>query len=185
MDDSQIVKLFQKRSEEAINELSEKYGLLCLKMANNILQSKEDIEESINDAYFAVWNSIPPNNPTSICNYLCSTLRNLALKKYHYNTAEKRNSSYDLALDELSDTLSSKESIENQLSSKELGQHINEFLSQLDKSTRVIFVLRYWYGESVDDIAKKAGAKPNTISVKLKRTREKFKNYLITKGVNI
>lgn len=185
MEDSQIIKLFQKRSEDAIEQLSQKYGLLCKKMANNILHSKEDIEESINDAYFAVWNSIPPNHPSSIRNYLCSTLRNLAIKKYHYNTAEKRNSSYDLALDELSETLSCKDSIESLLSTKELAQHLNEFLAQLDKGNRVVFVLRYWYGESINDIAKKFGVKPNTVSAKLKRTREKLKIYLTSKGVSL
>lgn len=185
MEDSQIIKLFQKRSEEAITQLSLKYGYLCRKMANNILNNKEDIEESINDAYFAVWKTIPPNEPKSICNYLCTTLRNQAIKKYHYNTAEKRNSSYDVALDELSEALSTNETIETLLSTKELGEHFNEFLSELDKENQTIFVLRYWYSEPVNDIARKLGVKPNTVSTKLKRTREKLKIHLTTKGVNL
>lgn len=191
MEDIQIIKLFQKRSEDAISQISQKYGLLCRKMADNILNNDQDVEESINDAYFALWNSIPPNEPNSICNYLCKTLRNLALKKYHYNTAQKRNSSYDIALDELSESLISNDLIENSLSietslsTKELGEHINEFLAKLDKENRTIFVLRYWYAASVNDIATKFGAKPNTISTKLKRTRDKLKNHLISKGVNL
>lgn len=185
LEDSQIIKLFQKRSEDAILQLSQKYEFLCKKLAYNILNNKEDIEESINDAYYAVWKTIPPNEPKSIRNYLCTTLRNQAIKKYHYNIAEKRNSSYDLALDELSKTLSTNETIETSLSSKELGEHLNEFLAELDKDNRTIFVLRYWYSEPVNDIARKLGVKPNTISTKLKRSREKLKIHLTKKGVNI
>lgn len=185
MDDGKIIKLFQVRSEEAITQLSHKYGPLCKKITKNILTSKEDIEESINDAYFALWNSIPPNEPISICNYLCTTLRNIATKKFYYNTAEKRNSSYDIALEELSNCLATAETIETTLSSKELGQYINEFLYELDLENRTIFVLRYWCGESVIDISKKYGLKQNTVSTKLKRTREQLRTHLILKGVNL
>lgn len=185
MEDNQIIKLFKDKSEEAITGLSQKYGFLCRKLASNILNSSEDVDECINDTYLAVWNSIPPNEPSSIRNYLCSTLRNLAIKKYHYNTAEKRNSSYDVALDELAETLSLDNTVESLLSSQELASYLDEFLATLDKDTRVMFVLRYWYSESVNNIAKKFGVKPNTITVKLKRTREKLHNHLISKGVNL
>lgn len=185
MEDGQIIKLFQKRSEDAITQLSQKYGKLCSKMARNILNNAQDIEESINDAYFALWNSIPPNEPNSISSYLCKTLRNVAVKKYHYNTAEKRNSTYDVALEELSEILPSDNTVEETLSSKALGQHINEFLDELDTDNRTMFVLRYWYGESIENIAKKYNYKQNTISARLKRTRDKLKIYLTEKGVEL
>ncbi len=185
MEDEQILKLFQKRSEDAITQLTQKYGPLCKKISKNILTSKEDVEESINDAYFALWNSIPPNEPKSICNYLCKTLRNIATKKYHYNTAEKRNSSYDIALEELANCLTTADTIETKLSAKELGEHINEFLAGLDLDSRTIFVLRYWCGESVVSIAKKYGLKQNTVSTKLMRIREQLRTHLILKGVNL
>lgn len=191
MEDNQIIKLFEKRSEEAITQLSQKYGSLCKKMANNFLNNKEDVEESVNDAYLAIWNSIPPNKPDSIRNYLCKIMRNLSVSKFHYNTADKRNSQFDLALDEFADDLYSfsdlydNNLVENVISFKELGIHLNDFLAELDKDNRIIFVLRYWYGDSVNDIAKKFKLNPNTISAKLKRTREKLKSYLELKGVNL
>lgn len=185
MEDEQILKLFLIRSEDAIIELSQKYAPLCRKISRNILSNKEDIEESISDTYFALWNSIPPNEPKSLCNYLCTTLRNIATKKFHYNTAEKRNSSYDIALEELSNCLTSADTVETTLSAKELGEHINEFLAELDLDTRTIFVLRYWCGESVTNIAKKYNLKQNTVSTKLMRTREQLRTHLVLKGVNL
>lgn len=183
MEDGQIIKLFQQRSEAAISELSCKYDVLCQKMAKNILNNSEDGEECVNDAYLAVWNTVPPQQPRSLRNYLCGILRNLALKKYHYNRAEKRNSSFDLALEELGNLFSTRDMPEHFLSAKELGQYLNEFLEELDTETRHMFLLRYWYGDSVSSVAGKFGMKRNTVTVRLLRTREKLKGYLTRKGV--
>ena len=101
MDDKKIIELFYERSEQAITELSKKYGLLCEKIADNILNNHLDAEECVNDAYLAVWNTIPPQNPDSLVSYVCRIVRNQAIKKYHENTALKRNSIYDTSLDEL------------------------------------------------------------------------------------
>ncbi len=185
MEDEKIILLFQQRSEAAIAELGKKYGSLCTRMAKNILNSKEDVEECVNDAYYAIWDTVPPNQPRSLCNYLCGIMRNLAMKKYHYNQAEKRNSSFDLALDELSHLFSTRDMPEHFLSAKELGEHLNDFLGSLDADTRKMFLLRYWYGESVNGIAGKFSLKKNTVSVRLLRTREKLKCYLIGKGVSL
>lgn len=185
LEDKQITQLFLIRSEEAITELSKKYGNLCMKCAKNILKSSEDSEECVNDAYLAVWDSVPDNEPVSMRNYVCGIVRNLALKKYHYNTAEKRNSSFDLALEELTNLFSTEDMPENLLSAKELGQHLNEFLASLDPDTRKMFLLRYWFGESVGSIALKFSLKKNTVTARLIRTREKLKLYLGDKGVTL
>ena len=103
LEDSKIIGLFYERSEQAITELSQKYGAVCTKVADNILNNKRDAEECVNDAYLGAWNSIPPQNPNPLLSYVCRIVRNLAIKKYHANTAKKRNSIYDVALEELED----------------------------------------------------------------------------------
>ena len=91
MEDARIIQLFRDRSEQAIAELAEKYGRLCCKVARNILRDVLDAEECVNDAYLGVWNSVPPQEPSPLGTYVCGITRNLALKKYHANTAQKRN----------------------------------------------------------------------------------------------
>ena len=100
LDDRKIIELFFERSEQAIIELSNKYGSVCSKVAFNILNNMQDTEECVNDAYLGTWNTIPPQKPDPLLSYVCRIVRNLALKKYHENTAQKRNSFYDVALDE-------------------------------------------------------------------------------------
>ncbi|NLE14203.1 MAG: hypothetical protein GX628_11070 [Clostridiales bacterium] len=111
MDDSKIIELFFERSEQAIIELSKKYGSICDRVAYNILNNRSDAEECVNDAYLAVWNAIPPQRPDPLLSYVCRIVRNLALKKYHANTALKRNSMYDVCLDEIVDCFSSSVSV--------------------------------------------------------------------------
>ncbi len=175
MNDEEIVRLFEQRQESGIAEVNKKYGKLCLKLANNILNNREDAEECVQDTYFGAWNSIPPEVPKSLKNYLCLVVRNLSLKKFHYNSAQKRNSFYDVALDELAEILTTNETPEDDLILQEYQAYLNKFLIQLDKENRSIFLLRYWYGESISDIATQFRCKPNAISSRLKRTRKKLK----------
>ena len=101
MEDKEIIRLFFERSEQAINSLSLKYGNLCKSISYNILSNKEDAEECVNDVYLAVWNTIPPQRPDSLSAYISKITRNISLKKYRRNTADKRNNRYDISLDEL------------------------------------------------------------------------------------
>lgn len=185
MEDQEIIKLFYERSDQAIHELAEKYGKLFRKIAANILNNFDDVEECVNDAYLGAWNSIPPENPNPLSTYVCKIVRNLSLKKYHANTAAKRNSLYDIALGELEECIYAKETVESEVSKKELMNLLNQFLSELDVESRVIFVRRYWYGDAISDIANDLGKKRNTISVRLKRIRQSLKVYLQKEGVVI
>lgn len=182
MEDSKIIELFNERSEQAITELSKKYGSICIKVANNILNNQADAEECINDTYLGVWNTIPPQKPNPLLSYVCRIVRNLAVKKYHSNTAKKRNSFYDVALDELENCFSSAETTEDEFSAKELTEIINDFLETLDKDNRVMFVRRYWFSDSVGDIAKLFNTSSHNVSVRLSRVREKLKKHLIKEG---
>ncbi len=183
LDDNKIIELFFERSEQAIMELSNKYGAVCSKIAFHILNNKQDTEECVNDTYLGTWNTIPPQNPNPLLSYVCRIVRNLAIKKYHANTASKRNSIYDVALDELENCFPSSASVEDEWNAKETAQIINDFLETLDKENRIMFVRRYWYCDSIDDLAKLFHTSSHNISVRLFRTREKLKKHLIKKGV--
>lgn len=182
MDDSQIIELLFARSEQAIIELSNKYGSQCSRIAKNILNNELDVEECLNDAYLGIWNTIPPQRPKPLFSYLYRIVRNLSLKKYHANTATKRNSIYDLALSELEECLASHETVEDTYNAKELSYSINTFLDMLPKKDRILFVRRYWYSDSISELAANFQTNRNTISVRLSRIRNKLQNYLRKEG---
>lgn len=184
MRDELITQMFNARNENAIAELEIKYGAVCLAVARNVLGNTADAEESVNDAYLAVWNSIPPTNPQSLGAYVCKVTKNLSLKKLDYNMAQKRNSHYDVSYEELKESVVTA-AIEEKVSEKELVELINKFLGTLSKESRVMFVRRYWYCDSVSDIAKMFRMRENTVSVKLGRIRDKLKKYLLKEGINV
>ncbi len=178
MEDGQIIQLFFERSERAIRELERKYGGLCRSIAGKILNDREDAEECVNDALLAVWNAIPPNRPDMLQPYLCRIVRNLSLKKYHSNTAQKRNRQYDVLLEELSDCLDSGRSVEEEILARELAEELNAFLKALDSRDRILFVQRYWYCLSIPEIAENLRMTRNAVRVRLHRLRERLKRYL-------
>ncbi len=181
MEDKRIIDLFFARSELAIEALAAKYGALCSRIAENILGDSMDAEECVNDAYLGVWNSVPPQRPDPLRSFLCRIVRNLSISRYHANTAKKRNSSYDVALEELEGILSGG-SAEEALNERELSRSINRFLDLLEEKTRVMFVLRYYHACPVADIARRMGLRPNNVSVRLLRTREKLREHLREEG---
>lgn len=185
MEDQKIIELFYERSEQAILELSNKYGNTCHKVAMNILNNRLDAEECVNDAYLGCWNTIPPQNPNPLLAYVCRIVRNISIKKYHQNTAKKRNSHYDVALDELENSLFSLLTPQDEMNASELTKMIDQFLDSLDKTSRVMFVRRYWFSDSIATISAMFRMNSHTVTVRLSRTREKLKQYLSQKGVTI
>ena len=185
MDDSKIIELFFERSEQAIVELSKKYGNTCYKIAVNILKNDSDAEECVNDTYLGAWNTIPPQKPKPLLTYICRIARNISIKRYHQNTAKKRNSYYDVALDELEACLPSSIMVQDEVSASELTSLIDDFLGGLDKTNRIMFVRRYWFSDSISDIATRFNLSKHAVTVRLSRTRERLRQYLIKKGVTI
>ncbi len=183
MTDTEIINLFFERSEQAIDELARKHGSAVAKVAWNILGNEQDTEECVNDTYLGTWNAIPPHRPSPLRTFVCKIARNLATMKYHSNTAEKRNSQYDLALDELEEYLAAKSSVEEAYEAKEVRAAINGFLATLNSSDRFLFVRRYWYSDSVKDIAKMAHSTTNSVTVRLFRIREKLRHHLVKEGL--
>ena len=182
MEDSIIISLFFERSEQAVEELNRKYGPADRKTAANILSDRLDVEECVNDTYLRTWNSIPPQKPNPLVSYVCRIARNLALDRYHANSAAKRNGNFDLVLDEMEECIPSELNVETEYEAKELSAAINRFLAALPGDDRFLFVRRYWYGDSVTDLAAMTAGNANRISVRLFRLREKLKKTLIKEG---
>lgn len=185
MDDSEIIVFFNSRSERAIKELSAKYGAVCAKLAGNILNNRLDVEECLNDAYLGVWNTIPPNSPECLLSYVLRIVRNTAIAKYHKITAQKRNSGYDVALDELEGCIAGLSDAEDELTANELSRLVNQFLDSLPQENRVIFIRRYWYADSVKDISKRMRLGESNVSVRLLRIRKSLQQYLMKEGYKL
>jgi RNA polymerase sigma-70 factor (ECF subfamily) len=183
MEDQEIIELFLARSEQAITGLQGKYENRLMQIAWNILNDRFDAEECVNDTYLAVWNTIPPQKPDPLLAYVCRIVRNLSMKKYHANNARKRNSHYDVALDELEECIQSKATVESEYAVKELAGEINSFLSTLSRENRIMFVRRYWFSDSIEDIAKMFNTSSRNISLRLLRVRQKLKKYLEKEGI--
>ncbi len=185
MDDEKIVGLFFSRSELAIAELDAKYGRLLHKLAYGILQSREDAEECVNDAYLGAWNAIPPAHPRPLLAYIARLVRNLSLKAYYRREAAKRGSAYSVAINELEEVLASPDTVESSVEARELAGIIQDFLDTLSEENRIIFLRRYWFSDSYSEIAVRVGLTEKTVSVRLTRVRKKLKNYLIEREVLI
>lgn len=183
--DEEIIKLYFARDEQAIPATSDKYGSGCFGIARNILSDRRDAEESVNDTWLAAWNTIPPQRPDPLRTFLYKLVRNLSLDRYRRNTAQKRSSSYDIALDELEGCLPSNSRAEEGVEVRELTALLNRFLEKLDRNNRVLFVRRYWYGDSVSDLSVLYGMKPNAVTVRLKRLREKLRKELEKEGYRV
>lgn len=183
MADEQIIELFFARSEQAIRELDDRYGRGFHKTSFNILNNQLDAEECVNDAYMGTWNTIPPTKPNSLLAYVCQIVRNISLKRYYLKKALKRNSTYDVAMEELDACLASSSTVEDEIETKELARIIESFLDTLSKENRVIFLQRYWFSDSYSDIAQKVGISEKSVSVRLARIRKKMREYLIEREV--
>ncbi len=185
MDDTRIIELFFERSEEALAALADKYGSMCRRLSKGILGSDRDAEECENDTYLALWNSIPPERPRSLAAYVCRVVRNKAIAKYHANSAQKRNSHYDVALDELEGVFASADDTVSACEAIETSREIDEFLRSLETDDRAMFIRRYYCAESVSELAERFGLTPHAVSVRLSRIRARLKKHLTERGITI
>ena len=154
MSDEQIVELYWQRSESAIGKTADKYGGYCYRIAHNILNSREDAEESVNDTWLDAWNSMPPHKPSILSTFLGKITRRISIDRWRKKHAEKRGGGQlDLVLDELEDCVAGGEDVEVALESQEVVRIISEFLNTLSVTERRIFLRRYWYLEAIAVIA--------------------------------
>lgn len=183
MNDEKIIELFFARSELAIKELDSKYGKVCFQLSYNVLNNRLDAEECVNDSYLGLWNTIPPQRPNPLLAFVCKIVRRYSIMRHRANTAMKRNSTYDLAVDEIEHCLAAPVTVEGTIEAKTLARIIEEFLDTLSVENRVIFLRRYWFSDTYSDIAQRIGITEKNVSVRLTRTRKQMREYLIRREV--
>ena len=181
MEDQKIVKLLWQRAESALDALAKKFGKRLMGIATNILGVRQDAEEAVNDTYLAVWNTVPPKKPDPLAGFVYATGRNVSLDRLKYITAEKRDSRYDVPIDELANCIPAP-ALEETVEARALGLAINRFLGTLNADNRALFLRRYWFGDSVKEIAKDLGLRENAASVRLGRIRMQLREYLTKEG---
>ncbi|MBR4889134.1 MAG: sigma-70 family RNA polymerase sigma factor [Clostridia bacterium] len=179
MDDRALVELFLQRDETAPEKAAEAYRNACIGVAMNILHDKEDAEECVNDVWLTAWERIPPEEPTYFGAWLCRVARNLALKRLEHKQAQKRTAEV-LPLDELAESLRGVG--EDFTEDARLRQLINDFLRSLTAENRKMFLRRYWFGDSVKEIAERFGCTESRVKSSLFRTRNAMRNYLEQEG---
>ena len=179
MEDERIVALFFERSELAILALDDKYGALCRAVAFNILADAQDAEECVSDAYLSVWNTIPPTRPNNFTAFLCRIVRNLSLKRLDYNTAQKRNGNITVPLSELEEVLHTAPEPELE----ELGKLLSRFLRQEKADARNVFIRRYYFFDTLADIAERYSFSESKVKSMLYHTRNRLRAFLEKEGI--
>ena len=182
MEDSRIIQMFFDRMESAIAALSAKYGKLCYRIAYNILTNHADAQECENDTYLRVWDTVPPTWPDNLRAYVSRIVRNLALDRVRYQNRQKRSVATDWTLSELSECIPSSVSVEADADDT-VVQALTSYLNTLDDLTRVLFIRRYFYMDSVEMLARQFGMNASSVSTRLTRTRARLKAYLEREGI--
>lgn len=186
MEDKQIVALYLQRNEQALAETAAKYGKYCFSIANNILENAADTEETVNDAYLGVWAAIPPHRPVMLSTFVGKITRRLAIKRWQMNRAQKRGGGeMELALEELSDCIPSRNTVETAVEAAELSKALNRFVLALPRTERNGFVCRYWYLDSIDAIAQRYNFTQSKVKSMLSRTRKKLYTHLQKEEIDL
>ena len=184
MDDSKIVDLYWQRSEQAIVETEQKYGKYCYRIAYNILASKEDSEETVSDTYMTAWSAIPPRRPSVLATFLGKITRHLSIDRWRTRSAYKRGGGQMvLALEELEECIASNENVEQTYEKKEMLAAYQRFIEKLPVTERRVFLLRYWYLDSIGGIAQKYGFSESKVKSMLHRMRQKLHRCLVEEGL--
>ena len=184
MNDLSIIELYLARDEEAIKQTDIKYGKLCHSVAYNILNNNEDSEECVNDTYIGVWNAIPPARPNNFMAFVCKITRNLSLKRLEAMARQKRSAATIVSLDELAEILPD-ENIATGVSDGDIAKAISCFLRNENEDVRNVFMRKYYFFDSIGDIAQRFRFTESKVKSMLFHTRNKLKEYLIKEGVEI
>ncbi len=184
MDDFRIIELYFERDEQAIKETDSKYGKLCHSIAYNILNNREDSEECVNDTYIGVWNAISPTRPNNLMAFICKIARNLSLKRLEFTKREKRSADIIISFEELAAVLPDERYAPN-ISDEDIGKVISEFLRNQKEDAKNVFIRRYYFFDSISDIANRYSFTESKVKNMLFYTRNKLKDYLTREGVEI
>ena len=184
MDDSKIIELFFARNEDAIKHTDDTYGRRLFHLADNIVHNDQDAEESVNDTYMKAWYTIPPQRPEHFFAYIAKICRNFALKRIDWQKAKKRNAEVVTLTQEMEncipDTYRDMEADE-----RELGRILDAFLRTLTPENQMVFLRRYWYVDTIAEIAVRYGISESAVQMRLNRTRSKLAMYLAKEGIKV
>lgn len=183
IEETELIRLYQTGSEHAIAVSERQYGAYCRKIACNVLGSREDARECVNDVWLKAWNSIPRGAPQNLRAYFAKLTRELAIDRWRRAHSEKRGrGELPLSLEELSECVPGESDVETAIEKKELSQCLQQFLSTLDETPRHVFLCRYWYFDTVPEIARRFGFTRSKVTAMLYRTRKQLKTYLKERG---
>lgn len=183
MEDGAIIELYWARDQRAIIASDEKYGALCRSLSLNILASREDAEECVNDTWHRAWNTMPPQRPGSLRAYLAKIVRSLSIDRWRAKRAKKRGEGLEILLEELEDCVPATPSAEAAAEAREVAGHIDRWLDGLSPENRVAFVGRYWYGMGMDELSERVGISARQMTQRLFRLRSSLRKALEREGV--
>jgi RNA polymerase sigma-70 factor (ECF subfamily) len=184
MTDSQIIALFWERKEDAIRETDAVYGRKLYAISDKILRSSQDAEESVSDTYMRAWETIPPQRPNYFFAYLAKICRNLSLGRLQWNSAAKRCAEVVSLTDEMQQCIPDR-SHERKLEGEEIGRVLNSFLDSISLESRLIFMRRYWYTDSIQEIAARYNISQSKVKTQLHRTRNRLQVFLESEGIYV
>lgn len=185
MDDGRIIELLFARSEEALAEISRRYAPLYRSLLREILADPSDVEECESDVLLALWNSIPPNRPDNLAAYISRIARNTGVSRLRRNTQKKRGAGYTVALCELEDCLPDPTADPADQEGERIRTVLSGFLRELEPETRVLFIRRYVYLESVTALAARFSLRENAVSARLHRARKKLRKILEKEDISL
>ncbi len=183
MEDRQIIELLFARDEQGLKFTEQKYDALYRSVLRQALTDPLDIDECANDVLMGIWNSIPPHYPSHFPSYICRLARRIGINKFKFNTRQKRNTECNILLSELEGCIPSPDRLVQRQEAAELNEILNRFLLELDPKTRVLFIRRYFYLESVKDLAQRFDVSSTYVSVRLHRARVVLRTILEKEGV--
>lgn len=184
LEDSKIIDLYWARDEAAIQQTDSQYGKKLHALAFRILGNREDAEESVSDSYMKAWEIIPPQRPNHLYAFLASICRHLSLHRVDWNHAEKRNAQIVTLTEEMEQCIPDARR-DWELEDKEIGKMLDIFLERLPKETRLIFLRRYWHGDTIPEIAARYQLTESKVKMQLSRTRSKLRTFLIQEGIQV
>ena len=184
MEDGKIIELFFARNEDAIRHTDDTYGRRLFTLADNIVRNDQDAEESVSDTYMKAWDTIPPKKPMHLFAYLAKICRNFALKKLDWKAAAKRNAEV-VSLTQEMEVCIPDVSRDREMEARELGRILDAFLRTLSEENQMVFLRRYWYVDTVAEIAVRYGISESAVQMRLNRTKHKLAAYLAKEGIRV
>lgn len=186
MEDTEIVNLYWARNEDAIAQTTRKYGAYLDKVAYNILANLEDSQECVSDTYLAAWRSMPDNRPKNLRTYLGKIARQVSIDLYRKRNRIKRYASeYAVSLEELGDSFTDGRTPETEVDVKLLTDAVNRFLRTLPEDARNSFLGRYYFFDSLKEVARYCSMTESKCKSLLYRTRQSLKAWLQKEGFDL